>query len=233
VVEIEPLWATSLSDPAIICCFWADCKSAEDCKVRRMPVISSQQLDDAVRFFTAALAIRPRNLPTLFFLGQAFVRQGRPVEAINVYRQTVQLNSADEGLNAMLCNNLACGLATCADLKHRDARQSLELATRSLQLAPENGTFWNTRGAIHFRLANWGAALSDLETSMQLRQGGDALDWFFLAIVHWRLNRRDEARRWYDQAVEWMEQHRSNDDELRRFRAEAAELLGLPLQDKK
>ena len=37
-----------------------------------------------------------------------------------------------------------------------------------------------------------------------------------------------EARKWYDQAVAWMEKERPKDEDLRRCRAEAAALLGLP-----
>jgi hypothetical protein len=63
---------------------------------------------------------------------------------------------------------------------------------------------------------------------MTLRKGGDSSDWFFLAMAYWQLGRRDEARLWYDRAVQWMDKHVPNHRELRRFRAEAAALLGLP-----
>ena len=49
-------------------------------------------------------------------------------------------------------------------------------------------------------------------------------------MAHWQLGEKDEARQWYDQAVEWMEQKQPDNDELRRFRAEAAELLGISEQ---
>ena len=38
---------------------------------------------------------------------------------------------------------------------------------------------------------------------------------------------REEARKWYRQAVAWTEKHRPRDEELRRFRGEAADLLGV------
>ena len=62
---------------------------------------------------------------------------------------------------------------------------------------------------------------------MELRNGGDSFDWFFLAMAHWRLGEKDKAREWYDRAVRWMDKNPSKNEELRRFRAEAAELLGL------
>jgi hypothetical protein len=62
---------------------------------------------------------------------------------------------------------------------------------------------------------------------MELCEGGDSADWFFLAMAHWRLDAKDESRQWFDKAVAWMEQHSPDDEELKRFRAEAAELLGV------
>ena len=38
---------------------------------------------------------------------------------------------------------------------------------------------------------------------------------------------KDQARQWYDRAVETMEQDHSQDHELRRFRVEAGALLGV------
>jgi hypothetical protein len=68
---------------------------------------------------------------------------------------------------------------------------------------------------------------ADLEKSMQLRNGGDGEDWFFLAMAHWQLGNEDEALRWYERGVGWMEKNAPDHPELIRFRAEAAGLLGV------
>jgi hypothetical protein len=70
-------------------------------------------------------------------------------------------------------------------------------------------------------------AIAALQKSMELRQGGDGSDWFFLAMAHWQSGSKEEARRWYDKAADWMTKSASHDEELARFRAEAAELLGV------
>jgi hypothetical protein len=44
-------------------------------------------------------------------------------------------------------------------------------------------------------------------------------------MAHWQLGAKDEAREWYDLAVQWMDQNDPKNEDLRRFRAEAAELL--------
>lgn len=49
---------------------------------------------------------------------------------------------------------------------------------------------------------------------------------FFLAMAHWQLGEKDKAREWFAKSVQWMEKG-AKDEELRRFRVEAAELLGI------
>jgi hypothetical protein len=71
-----------------------------------------------------------------------------------------------------------------------------------------------------------------LEKSLEFGKGGNSCDWFFLAMSHWQLGKKDEARKWYDQAVPWMDKNQPKNEELRRFRREAAELLGLKEKQK-
>ena len=71
------------------------------------------------------------------------------------------------------------------------------------------------------------AAIAALEKSVTLRKGGDSFDWFFLAMAHWQLGEKGEARKWYDQAIDWMDKNQPKNEELVRFRDEAAELLGI------
>ena len=51
---------------------------------------------------------------------------------------------------------------------------------------------------------------------------------FFLAMAYWQVADKTKAREWFDKSVAWMEQGKQKDDaDLKRFRAEAAELLGI------
>jgi hypothetical protein len=54
---------------------------------------------------------------------------------------------------------------------------------------------------------------------------------FFLAMAHWRLGDKEQGRKSYDQAVDWMEKNKPKDEELRQFRDEAAELLEIDKSD--
>jgi hypothetical protein len=46
-------------------------------------------------------------------------------------------------------------------------------------------------------------------------------------MTHSQLGEKDKAREWFDRAVQWMEKGNKDNAELTRFRAEAAELLGV------
>jgi uncharacterized protein HemY len=129
--------------------------------------------------------------------------------------------------NPRALNSLAWFLATCPDEQLRNPSQAVELAKKATALFPKDGHSWNTLGVAHYRAGDWKAAVTTLEKSRQLREGGKASDWFFLAMAWWKLNDQDQARQAYDRAVRWMEKHAQQDGELLRFRAEAAELLGI------
>jgi hypothetical protein len=71
----------------------------------------------------------------------------------------------------------------------------------------------------------------DLEKTIQLRiNGGDGPDFFFLAMAQHRLGDAKAARQPYDKGVTWMDQRAPQNEELRRVRSEAEELLGIAIQ---
>jgi uncharacterized protein HemY len=82
-------------------------------------------------------------------------------------------------------------------------------------------------GVARYRAGQWEEAVAALEKAMRLSSGGDAGDWLFLALAHWQLGHKDKAGAYYQKAARWMDQKRPERPELRRFRAEAAALLGI------
>jgi hypothetical protein len=129
-----------------------------------------------------------------------------------------------------LCyNNLAWLLASCPDPDLRDPVKAVELAEQAVKINSVDGNAWNTLGVAHYRAGNWETAMASLEKSMGLRQGGDSFDWYFLAMVHARLGEDKPAAEWFDKAVRWADEFRPLDEELYRFRVEAAGLLGRPV----
>jgi hypothetical protein len=126
-------------------------------------------------------------------------------------------------------NNLAWLLATCPDAALREPLKALELAERAVKLMPREGTYWNTLGAARFRVRDWAGAIAAFEKSMEFRGGGDAFDWFFLAMIYQKLGQGPEARRSFDDAVQWATETRPGDPELSQLYAEAV-AAGLTLQ---
>jgi tetratricopeptide (TPR) repeat protein len=122
-------------------------------------------------------------------------------------------------------NNVAWLFVTSPAAEHRDPKLAVTLATKAVELAPKAGLIWNTLGVAHYRAGDYRAAVVALEKSRELQRGHDSFDWFFLAMAHWQLGHKKQARTWYDQAVAWMDKHMPQNAELIRFRAEAAALL--------
>jgi tetratricopeptide (TPR) repeat protein len=129
--------------------------------------------------------------------------------------------------SASALNNLAWELATVAEKPARDPARAVALAQRGVALAPKDGGGWNTLGVAFCRAGRWQEATEALGRSVQLRQGGDAFDWFFLAEANHHLGKAREAKDWFDRAVRWTEAHRPRDEELKRFRTEAEAALGV------
>jgi tetratricopeptide (TPR) repeat protein len=130
-------------------------------------------------------------------------------------------------------NYLAWQLAARPDPRFSDYKRALELTKKAVEKAPDSGYIWNTLGLAQYRNGNWREAVAALEKSMQLGEGGDSFDRFLLAMAHWQLGNKDQARRWYGLAVQWMEQNEQHAleeylrEDLARFQDEAAQLLGM------
>jgi hypothetical protein len=153
---------------------------------------------------------------------------GQRREGEEVYRKLVPLQPE----RAATCNRLAWLLATCPEPTFRDPPRAVALAQRAVKLEPRLAPYWRTLGAAHYRAGHGKDAVAALEEAMKLRKGGDGFDWFLLALAHGQLGEKDKARPWYDQAVQWMERNQPGHRELRRFRLEAEERLGLPSEPK-
>jgi len=132
-----------------------------------------------------------------------------------------------EGKNAGAWNNLAWLFATCPDPRFRDTGKAVRFAQKAVELAPAAGGFRNTLGAAHYRAGEWKLAVEALNKSMGLRKGGNSFDWLFLAMAHWQLGDKEQAHKWFDQAVQWMEKNDPKNEDLHRLRGETEQLLGV------
>jgi serine/threonine protein kinase len=130
-------------------------------------------------------------------------------------------------------------------------RQSLVLAEKIVVDFPSSAEHhlglllaYRSVGRVQYRGGDYTAAVESLKKAVKcaseykpdragagavagiiLDKEGDVEPWLFLAMAHWQLGDKAKARTWYDQAVQWMDEHRPHDQSLRRLRAEAAGLL--------
>jgi tetratricopeptide (TPR) repeat protein len=177
--------------------------------------------EKAVADCTRAIELRPKFVNAWINRGEAHRALRRWDKAITDYSRAVEM----EPKNGTACNKLASLLACCPESRLRDPRRAVELATKATQLQPKAGPYWNTLGVAHYRAGSPKEAVAALKKSMRLRKGGDTSDWFFLAMAHWQLGDEDRARKWYDRAVQQMDKDAPRNEELRRIRAEAAEVM--------
>jgi tetratricopeptide (TPR) repeat protein len=191
-------------------------------------------------------------------LGDVLRRHGQPAAAATEYGEAIRLEpdfaDARTRLRAVLAqtgswqeaiaerqanlrriphdasahNDLAWLLATCVGRNHRNPARAVRLAGKAVQIAPREGTYWNTLGVAQYRAGDGKAAVAALEKALALREGGDSFDWFFLAMAWRQLGQKQEARKWYDRASAWRDRYQPWDDELLRFQGEAAAALGVP-----
>jgi tetratricopeptide (TPR) repeat protein len=158
--------------------------------------------------------------------GELLWCQGKKQEAASAFHRAEQTwRQIKSPGNSQRHNELAWFLATCPDEHFRKLDEAVALSEKAVTQQPKEASFWRTRGLALFRAGRHQDAAEALEKGMRLGDGGDAADWFFLAMTRWKLDDKTKARERFHRAVEWMRKNRPRDPVLRRFHAEAAALL--------
>jgi len=159
--------------------------------------------------------------------GQAYSRLGKRELALADFQKSLEVDPT----YALAYNQLAWYLVTGREPTKSDLELGVKHARRAVEIAPTLATPWNTLGVALYYSGQWREAIDSLQKSIELntvsKRNPSSIDYFFLAMAHWQLKHNEEARKWYDQAVEWMEKDKSQDEELIRFRDEATKLLNI------
>jgi serine/threonine protein kinase len=148
--------------------------------------------------------------------------------------------------NPVRDNELAWFLTTCPDEGFRNPKEAVALANQAVKGIAEKEPWrtlgvvdrspWQVRrtlGVAFYRNGDWTRALDYLKKAADLRPREvgappDPAGGFFQAMAEWQLGDKQKALWWHDAAVNWMKKSdRLNDEELRRFREEAEQLLGI------
>jgi tetratricopeptide (TPR) repeat protein len=179
--------------------------------------------EEAIAQFRKAIELAPKATLPRINLGNLLLDLGRLDEAIAAFRGAVRVepqNAYARNLLASALNRRAWTLVTDRDPRKRDPGRAVELAREAVGLTPKVAEQWSTLGVAHYRAGNWTESVGALQKSMDLGMRGDGLGGFFLAMAHWRLGNKGQARTWYDRALAWVEGSQPP-------RAEAAQLLGV------
>jgi serine/threonine protein kinase/Tfp pilus assembly protein PilF len=107
-----------------------------------------------------------------------------------------------------------------------DGPLALERVRKALAVF-ENDNFRGTLGAVLYAEEQYDEALEVLQRLDDDLEFDEPDDLFYLAMTHWKLGRRAEARGVYDRAAARLDATYPNDRTLRRQQREAAALLGV------
>src|SRR5262249_5224280 len=99
-------------------------------------------------------------------------------------------------------NNYAWFLATCPQPEFRDPPKAVKLAQMAINLNEGQWEDWNTLGVAHYRCNKLPEAIKALEHSCRKSGGGNAFDFFFLAMAQYQLGHVDKAREYYEKGME-------------------------------
>jgi superkiller protein 3 len=180
------------------------------------------QMEEAIACYQKAIELDPKYAPAQYSLGLVLYRKGKMEEAIACWKKAIELDPKF----AVAHNNLADVLANAEDPTLRDPTQAVALAKKAIELDPKLGLAWNTLGEAYYRTGQWQEAITAMDKGLALRQEATSEDFFFLAMAHRRAGHIDEAHKWYEKGIAWMDKHVPKDSSLLRYRNEAASVLG-------
>jgi tetratricopeptide (TPR) repeat protein len=143
------------------------------------------------------------DLQILFWLGAAYERTGRPLQAEEQFRRFLER----EPDSAPALNYLGYMFADAGT----NLDEALDLIERAVELDPDNGAYVDSLGWAHFRLGNYDEARLHLERAAEL-VGEDAVVLEHLGDVYEVLGEREDAVELYRRALEL---EGENADELR------------------
>ncbi len=192
------------------------------------------EIDAAITEYREVIRLKPDYAVGHNLLGLALEAQGNLDGAVACYRKSIALDpnsslTRNHTRNALanVLGNQAWDLANSPDPKLRDPKRAVDAGTQSVEHAPQSDIAWQKLGWVQYRAGNWKASIEALEKSSKLQDGGmgDYGQWIVMSLAHWKIaNQKDLPEQERDRHIElervWPEQ-------LRRFRAEAEELMGV------
>jgi tetratricopeptide (TPR) repeat protein len=127
-------------------------------------------------------------------------------------------------------NVAAWMLVICPDTNEEELNRACEFAEKAMAMAPNNPDTRSSMGAVLYYQGKYDETIMQVRKAQELRTVPNPIDGLLLAMACWKQGSHDMARQQFTQAVSLMDQGHE-DAESRRFRAEAAALLGIDKAD--
>jgi serine/threonine protein kinase/Flp pilus assembly protein TadD len=166
--------------------FWANHYLAGSLHYRAQP-----QLDEAIRYYTAAIALRPRDPATDVDLGNALQNKGELDEAIAAFRHAVAI--APAYANAYLNLGEALEAKGCLDDGIAALRQAISLA-KETWFHYVLGNMLEQKGLRDEALAEFTRGLVEESEALRL-EPNNPVNWYRLALLRLRVGDRPGFRK--------------------------------------
>jgi serine/threonine protein kinase len=163
-------------------------------------------------------------------LGEIFLASGAKKEATEEFRHALRwlerLPANGTLGRRQIAEVLAWFLVACPIQELQDPQRAMQLM-RQEKLS--SAWWFKVSGCRYclalaqYRIGDWNGAWKVLLP----HRASDGPVSFVYAMTLWQLKKNKEAQNSFQETVRWMDKNRPRDVELRRFRAEAAELLGI------
>jgi tetratricopeptide (TPR) repeat protein/serine/threonine protein kinase len=147
--------------------------------------------DDALRYYTATLVLRPHNVHTRRAVAGLLTDRGAFTEAIAQWSKVVEMDPAD-GRN---WNQRAV-----VYYRLRQYDRALADANKAVERAPNDERVWFNRGYLHDELGHHGEALADFSKAIELNPGS-VFAWWWRGKQYWRLEHYHKAIADFSQAI--------------------------------
>ncbi|MGA2258561.1 MAG: tetratricopeptide repeat protein [Thermoguttaceae bacterium] len=191
------------------------------------------EYDKAIADLTESIRLDPKNADWYNNRGPFYEKRGEYDKAIADFTEAIRQDP-----------NYAIAYINRGTVYHQKGEYDKTIAdyTEAIRLDPKDADAYNNRGVAYNGKGEYDKAIADCREAIRLVQAGaethleepheirSAIEdrvAMVLAEVHWRLGDKDLARRWFDNAVVWMDKNKAEAEGLCRIRAETAKLLGI------
>lgn len=159
----------------------------------------------AITYYLKALELQPGNPDIHYRLGVLLHRLKRLDEAIQEFRRVIGLDTT----YAPAYNYLGHLYAE----KGENLTEAESLIKKALTLDPNNGYFHDSLGWLYFKLGRYEQALAELERAVELLE--DPIVYERLGDLHYRMGNLNEAREYWQRALQLDPHNRDLKERLR------------------